>query len=124
MAQRHLVWPAVLLLATVAVSTVTYLGVWPSARPVAALPFLLLCPGLAWARLLRVTPPLNEVLLGIALSLALDTIVATALLYAHVPSEKASLGVLVAITLGGLLADPAVRALVVRRSTRRQGIPA
>jgi hypothetical protein len=79
-----------------------------------ALPFLLLCPGLAWARLLRVEPLLNELLLGVALSLALDTIVSTALLYAHVPSARASLAVLIAITLGGLLADPALRGLVVR----------
>ena len=54
MTRRRLAWPAVLLLSTVAVSVVTYAGIWPSARPFVALPFLLLCPGMAWARLLRV----------------------------------------------------------------------
>ena len=122
MAQRRLVWPAVLVVSTVAVSAVTFAGVWPSARPVAALPFLVLCPGLAWARLLRVEPALNEVLLGVALSLALDTIVSTALLYAHQPSAKASLGVLVAITLGGLLADTSVRALLLGRPVPHEGM--
>jgi hypothetical protein len=111
MAQRRLVWPAVLLLATAAVSAVTYLHVWPSARPVAALPFLVVCPGLAWTRVLRVGATFS-LLLGVALSFALDTIVSTALLYAHVPSARASLAVLVAITLGGLAADPDLRALV------------
>jgi hypothetical protein len=103
----------------VTVSAVTYLAIWPSARPVVALPFLVLCPGLAWARLLRVEPALNEVLLGVALSLALDTIVATALLYAHLPSAKTSLAVLVVITVCGLVADPSLRALATRRSAAR-----
>jgi hypothetical protein len=80
-----------------------------------ALPFLVFCPGMAWARLLGVRPELNEILLAVALSLAIDTIVATALLYAHQPSEQASLAALVAITIGGLLADPSLRRSLVRR---------
>jgi hypothetical protein len=105
----------VLVLSTAAVSFVTFTGLWPSSRPVLAIFFLVLCPGLAWARLLRVEPALNELLLGIALSLALDTIVTTALLYAHVSSKRVNLALLVAITLGGLLADPALRRRAIGR---------
>jgi hypothetical protein len=36
-------------------------------------------------------------------------------LYAHQPSEQASLAALVAITIGGLLADPSLRRSLVRR---------
>lgn len=115
MTRRNLAWPAVLLLSTVAVSVVTYAGIWPSARPFVALPFLVLCPGMAWVRLLRVEPELNTVMLAVALSLAIDTIVSTALLYAHQPSVQANLGALVAITIGGLLADPSLRRLLLRR---------
>ena len=115
MTRRSLTWPAAILLSTVAVSVVTYADIWPSVRPFVALPFLVLCPGLAWARLLRVEPELNTILLGIALSLAIDTIVATALLYAHQPSVQVNLGALVAITIGGLLADPNVRQVLLRR---------
>jgi hypothetical protein len=115
MTRRRLAWPAVLLLSTVAVSVVTYGDIWPSARPFVALPFLVLCPGMAWTRLLRVEPELNAILLAVALSLALDTIVSTALLYAHQPSAQASLSALVVITIGGLLADPTLRRLLVRR---------
>jgi uncharacterized membrane protein len=115
MTRRRLAWPAAILLSTVAVSVVTYAGIWPSARPFVALLFLLLCPGMAWARLLRVEPELNAVLLAIALSLAFDTIVATALLYAHQPSAEASLGALIGITIGGLLADSSLRRLLLRR---------
>jgi hypothetical protein len=112
--------PAVLLLAAAGVSAVTYLGVWPSARAAIALPFLVVCPGLAWTRLLRIEPVLNEVLLGVALSLALDTVVSTSLLYVHVPSARASLGVLLAITLGGLAADRELRTLVRARLLTRE----
>lgn len=115
MTRRSLTWPAAILLSTVAVSVVTYAGIWPSVRPFVALPFLVLCPGLAWARLLRVEPELNTILLGVALSLAVDTIVATALLYAHQPSVQVNLGALIAITIGGLLADANLRQLLLRR---------
>jgi hypothetical protein len=107
--ERRLAWPAVLVLSTAAISFVTFTGVWPSSRPVLAIVFLCLCPGLAWARLLRVEPVLNELLLGIALSLALDTVVTTGLLYAHVSSKRANLGLLAMITVGGLLADRSLR---------------
>jgi hypothetical protein len=115
MTRRSLTWPAVLLLSTVAVSVVTYADVWPSVRPFVAVPFLVLAPGMAWTRLLGLEPELNTVLLGVALSLAIDTIVATALLYAHLPSVQVNLGVLVAITVGGLVADPKLRRLLLRR---------
>ena len=124
MTRRSLTWPAVLLLSTVAVSVVTYAGIWPSVRPFVALPFLVVCPGLAWARLLRVQPELNTVMLGVALSLAIDTIVATALLYAHQPSVKVNLAALIAITVGGLLADPNIRHLLLRRPLPRQEVTA
>ena len=111
MTRRPLAWPSLLLLSTAAVSVVTYAGIWPSARPFVALPFLVLCPGMAWARLLRVEPELN-------------TIVATALLYVHQPSVQANLGALIAITVGGLLADPSLRRLLTRRSLPRPEVTA
>jgi uncharacterized membrane protein len=124
MTRRSLTWPAAILLSTVAVSVVTFAGIWPSVRPFVALPFLVLCPGLAWARLLRVQPELNTVMLGVALSLAIDTIVATALLYAHQPSVKVNLAVLIAITVGGLLADPNIRQRLLRRPLPHQEVTA
>jgi hypothetical protein len=124
MSRRLLAWPALLLVSTVAVSVVTYAHVWPSGRPFVALPFLVLCPGMAWARLLRVEPMLNTVVLAVALSLSLDTIVSTALLYVHQPSVQANLGALVAITVLGLLADPSLRRLLLRRPLPRRELTA
>ena len=59
----------------------------------------------------------------LALSLAIDTIVSTALLYAHQPSVQVNLGALVAITVGGLLADPDLRQLqFLRRPLPERGV--
>ena len=109
MIRRTLAWPAALLLLTVAVSVLTFADMLPSLRSLVALPFLLLCPGMVWVRLLHVRSELHELLLGVALSLAIDTVVATALLYADLPSERFSLAALVVITLAGLSFDPSVR---------------
>jgi hypothetical protein len=81
----------------------------PSLRSLVALPFLFLGPGMVWVRLLHVRSELHELLLGVALSLSIDTIVATAFLYADLPSERVSLAALVLITLCGLSLDPSVR---------------
>lgn len=109
MIRRTLAWPAALFLLTVAVSFLTFTGTLSPLRSAVALPFLFLCPGMAWIRLLHVRSELHELVLAIALSLSIDTIVATAFLYADLPSERLSLAVLVLITLGGLSFDPSVR---------------
>jgi hypothetical protein len=109
MIRRTLLWPAVVFLLTVAVSFLTYTSLLPALRSSVAVPFLMLCPGMVWVRLLHVQSELHELLLGIAASLAIDTIVATSLLYAEQPSARLGLAVLVVITLAGLSFDPSVR---------------
>jgi hypothetical protein len=64
---------------------------------------------MVWVRLLGVRSELHELLIGIALSLAIDTIVATAFLYADISSARLSVAVLVLISLCGLAFDPSVR---------------
>lgn len=73
-------------------------------RAIAALLFLLIGPGLACVRLLRLDDPLTELALAVAVSLALETIVATALLATGYWSAGAALAALVAITLAAVAA--------------------
>jgi hypothetical protein len=120
MIRRTILWPAALALLTIAVSVVTFTGVFSSSRPLVAVPYLFLCPGMVWVRLLGVRSELHELLLGIALSLSIDTIVATAFAYADVPSARVSLAVLVAVTIGGLAFDPSVRGFL--RPPARNGM--
>jgi hypothetical protein len=110
--RRTLAWPAALLFLTIAVTFVTFTGMLTPLRALVAVPFLFLCPGMVWVRLLRVRSELHELVLGIALSLAINTIVATAFVYANLSSARLSLAVLVVITLFGLGLDPSVRNFV------------
>ncbi len=105
------------MLATVGIAILTFgdLEVW--LRAPVGLFFLLLCPGMAIVRLLETRDPVAELTLAIALSIALDVIVAGGLLYAGAWSPNAALGILMAITVGGVLLE-----LLVGRA--RQGEPA
>ena len=69
-----------------------------------ALWFLLVCPGMAFARLLRIRDRVREWTLAVALSLVLETILATTMVYARLWSPKGGLGVLMGLsTIGAIL---------------------
>jgi len=75
---------------------------WASApvRPAVTTWFLLVCPGMALIRLLPARGALTRLVLALATSLGLETLVATTLLEARAWSPSAVLSVLIAITLG------------------------
>ena len=70
-------------------------------RVVSALWFLLVCPGMAVVRVLRVRDAVAEWTLAVALSLGLDALVAEAMLYAGVWSPASALLVLTGIGIAG-----------------------
>jgi hypothetical protein len=74
------------------------------ARAAALLAFLAAGPGLGWVRLLAVPSLALRWALVVAVSLAADTIVATALLYAGAWSPGLGLAVLLAVAAAGLVA--------------------
>lgn len=96
------VWPAIIIVSTAAVGFVTVAEVEAPARPVIALWFLLICPGMAFVRLLRIQDGFAEWTLAIALSLAFDTVVAGTQLYAGVWSPEGGLLALIGLSLGGV----------------------
>lgn len=71
-------------------------------RPLVALWFLGFCPGMAVVQLLAIRNRLGEVMLAIALSVALATLTAMAMIYANVWSPQLGVGVLAAITLAAV----------------------
>jgi hypothetical protein len=97
-------WPAAIGLSALAVALIVFGGVGGPARALIALWFLLVCPGMAFVRLLRVNDGAFELSLAIALSLALDAIVAGVMLYAKIWSPETALGVLIGLScLGAVL---------------------
>ena len=88
-----------LVIVVAAVTVVTTLaGVHSPVRVAAACAFLLVGPGLAFARLLPPSDWIVGATSAVALSLAIDTLVAEAMLLTHTWSPNAGLLVLVAIT--------------------------
>ena len=71
-------------------------------RVVAGFWFLLVCPGMAYVRLLRVKAVFFEWVLAIALSIAIDTTVAQALLVTGNWSSRIALIVVIVVSLIGV----------------------
>lgn len=98
-------WPLLILLSILSVAIVTF--VLP--RPATTLTyttlitvwFVLICPGMAFVRLLGLTHWLEEWVLAVALSLALSTLVPEVMLYTRLWSPNLSLLVLMALSAVG-----------------------
>lgn len=95
-------WPAIIVLSTLAVALVVFGGVGFPLRPVVVFWYLLVCPGMALVGLLRPRDGVAAFTLALALSIALDTLIAMTLLYAGYWSPRAGLVLLMAISLVGV----------------------
>ena len=92
----------VLVVASVgALALVAAAGAGSPLRPLVAAWFLLTAPGLALAPLLRLRDAWGELALVLSLSVALDIVVATALMYAGAWSPALIVSVLAAVSLVG-----------------------
>ena len=98
---RKYLWPGGILLWMIATCLVTFVLPDTALRPVVVLSFLFVCPGMALSRLLRLENALIELLLGIALSITLDSIVACVLLYTGQWSPIFILEILIVLSLAG-----------------------
>jgi uncharacterized membrane protein len=91
-------------------AAVSALGWHSPVRVVLALAFLLFCPGLALGELLDVREPVQRLALATAASLALETLVGVALLYAGAYSAELAFAIVLALS-GAILAAAVVRAV-------------
>jgi hypothetical protein len=101
---RNLFWPAVSVVLAAGSAVFVFTDIDFPLRPVFVLAFLLVCPGMALVRHLRIGG-VAELTLGLALSFALDAIVPGTLLYAGAWSPGLGLLVLIGITLAATFAD-------------------
>jgi hypothetical protein len=90
-------------------------GLPPALRLVAVLPLFLLAPGLAWAWALPLRRAGDQVVAAVALSIAVDVLVAEALLYAGVLAPVTVFAAIGAVAVAGVVAlGPAVEGRAVR----------
>ncbi len=95
------IWPVLIILSALGAGLMTFGDTVSTMRRALVLWFLFICPGMAFVRLLRLNDGIAQLTLAIALSLALDTIVAGSMLYAGVWSPKGILSIVIALSLLG-----------------------
>jgi uncharacterized membrane protein len=97
------IWPAIIMVSAIGTGTLVIADILPPIRHLLSLWFLLVCPGMAYVRLLPIRDSLTQWTLAVALSLAMDTVVAAFMLYTGNWSPDWGLVALIAICLGGVL---------------------
>lgn len=112
-------WPFVIVASCDAVALATLLEAGEPVRALLAFWFFLISPGMAVVGLLGIEDRLAELVLAVAVSLALDTGVALVMVLAKVWSPDAGLAVLIAISVTGAT----LQGTLGRRS-RRSNVPA
>jgi uncharacterized membrane protein len=112
-------WPTVLVVSTLLALLVTFINLQSPVRVVITFWFLLICPGMAFVRLLRIEDRLIELTLAVALSLSLDIIVVEGMLFFNRWSAELGLGVIAFACLIGT----SLQIWVVSRRARFQAVP-
>ena len=94
-------WPVAIVAIGLSACLVVIVGAPLTVRAPVVFGFLLLCPGMAFVRLLRVQHASIELTLAIALSLTLDLLVSEGMALVGVWSAWRALGVLVLLAVAG-----------------------
>ena len=94
-------WPAVIILSAIAACLVNFVIPGAMVRPIIVMWFLFFCPGMVLVRFFQLDEPVVEWTLALALSLAIDAIVASIQLYAGGWSPTGTLVILICLCLAG-----------------------
>ncbi len=95
-------WPIIITVSAIAAGLAMISDTEASIRPVITFWFLLVCPGMAFVRLLHIEEYLTELTLAIALSIAINTIISEAMVLAKIWSPKGGLIVLILLSFTGV----------------------
>ena len=100
-----LLWPAVIILSALVAGLVNFVIPGAAGQPIIVMWFLFVCPGMVLVRFFRLSEPVSEWTLAIALSLAIDAIVAGIQMYAGLWSPAATLAILIGFCFVGAIAQ-------------------
>lgn len=94
-------WPIIIVSTGLLLTLIVAANLNSPLRSLVAFGFLLVCPGMAFVRLLHLTDRWVELGLAVPLSIALDTLIAEMLVLLKIWSLNGAVIVLVAISIGG-----------------------
>ena len=99
--RRSIWWPIIIILSAIGTALVTAGNMGVPARSLITFWFLLVCPGMAFTRLLQIEDVWAELMIAIALSIAMGTIVAETMVLTQRWLPQWGLVVLICISLVG-----------------------
>jgi uncharacterized membrane protein len=94
-------WPIIITSSAIGIGLFVFGDGTSPVRPAMALWFLLICPGMAFVRLLHIKDSGNELTLAVALSLAIDVALALVMAYTKLWSLQGGLSILIGISMLG-----------------------
>ena len=100
---RALGWPLIIIVSALGATLVVIGDIGAPLRPIIIFWFVLVCPGMAFVRLLRLEERITELTLAVALSVTLGTIVAEVMVLNRIWSPQGGLFVLVGLSLSGTI---------------------
>jgi hypothetical protein len=100
---RNLFWPILIIFSAIFSGLLAWSDSESAVRPIFLAWFVLVCPGMAVVGLLRLRDLVTEIVLSIALSLALGTLVAELQVLTRQWSPATVLAILIGISLVGAL---------------------
>ena len=96
-------WPLIISTSGIVLMVLVLSNVQSPARVVIAVGFLMVCPGMAFVRLLDIGQSLIEWTLAVGLSIALVTLVAGVMIYAGVYTVERTLLLMILVTTIGVV---------------------
>jgi hypothetical protein len=118
--KRSLCWPIVMLISASGAGLSVASGMAAPVRPAIILWFFLICPGMAFVRLLGIKEHVTELTIAVALSIALDVIVSETMVLINVWSPERALLTLVSVSIFGAALQ--LTRLPARHSAARDGL--
>ncbi len=96
-------WPIIIIVSAIGAGVAAFLDIGAPIQTVIGFWFLLICPGMAYVRLLEIKEFFTELVLAVTLSIAINTIVSQVLVFANLWSPMAGLLVLIDISSVGCI---------------------
>ncbi len=93
--------PALIILLAIMAGAFALSGSGSVLRPILVFGFMLICPGLALVRMFDLNDSLSEFILGIALSISINILLAEFMAFTHLWSPNGELGILILISFIG-----------------------
>ncbi len=101
-------WSVIIVFSAIAAALVAFVFSEAPLRQVVVMWFLFICPGMMLVRFLRFNQPVVEWVLALALSLAIDAIVAGIVLYVGKWSPAAILSFIIGLSIAGAITQSAI----------------